>query len=76
MLGTSDTWSTSHLSRRTSEPAYYIVDCRIFIQGESPWHNLISLTLNRILLCRRVRHAFSDMTELKFVAVTMYCKVF
>ena len=29
MLGTSDTWSTSHLSQQTSEPAYYIVDCRI-----------------------------------------------
>ena len=29
ILGTSDTWSTSHLSHRPSEPAYYIVDCRI-----------------------------------------------
>ena len=29
MLGTSDSWSTSHSSQRTSEPAYYIVDCRI-----------------------------------------------
>ena len=26
MLGTSDTWSTSRLSHRPSEPAYYIVD--------------------------------------------------
>ena len=29
-IGTSDAWSMSHLSQRTSEPAYYIVDCRIF----------------------------------------------
>ena len=29
ILGTLDTWSTSHLSHRPSEPAYYIVDCRI-----------------------------------------------
>ena len=29
ILGTSDAWSTSHLSQWTSEPAYYIVDCRI-----------------------------------------------
>ena len=29
ILGTSDAWSTSHLSQRTSEPAYYILDCRI-----------------------------------------------
>jgi hypothetical protein len=31
MLGTSDAWSTSHSSQRTSEPAYYIVDCQISI---------------------------------------------
>ena len=30
MRGISDAWSTSHLSQRTSEPAYYIVDCRIY----------------------------------------------
>ena len=30
MLGTSDTWSMSLLSRRPSESAYYIVDWRIF----------------------------------------------
>ena len=29
-LGTSDTWSTSHLSHQPREPAYYIVDCWIF----------------------------------------------
>ena len=29
ILGTSDAWSMSHLSRRTSKLAYYIVDCRI-----------------------------------------------
>ena len=29
MLGTSDAWSTSRLSHRPSELAYYIVDCRI-----------------------------------------------
>ena len=30
MLGTSETWSTSHLSQQPSKPVYYIVDCRIF----------------------------------------------
>ena len=28
-FGTSDAWATSLLSHRPSEPAYYIVDCRI-----------------------------------------------
>ena len=32
ILGTSDTWSTSHLSQQTREPAYYILDCWIFVQ--------------------------------------------
>ena len=32
ILGTSDPWSSSHLSQQTSKPAYYIVDCRIFEQ--------------------------------------------
>ena len=30
MRGISDAWSKSHLSQRTSELAYYIVDCQIF----------------------------------------------
>ena len=30
ILGTSDTWSTIHLSQQTSEPSYYILDWRIF----------------------------------------------
>ena len=30
MLGTSDAWSTSRLTKQTSKPAYYIVDCQIF----------------------------------------------
>ena len=29
MLGTSDPWSTSHLSKQTTKPGYYIVDCQI-----------------------------------------------
>ena len=29
ILGTSDAWSTSHLSQRTSKPVYYIVNCWI-----------------------------------------------
>ena len=31
ILGTSDAWSTSCLSHQVSEPAYYIVDCRIYV---------------------------------------------
>ena len=30
MLRTSDAWSMSPLSQLATEPAYYIVDCRIF----------------------------------------------
>ena len=44
MLGTSDTWLTSHLSQLTSEPAYYIVDCRIFSSGTSDPHDFTLLT--------------------------------
>ena len=32
LLGISDNWSMSHLSQRTSEPAYYIEDCRILVK--------------------------------------------
>ena len=31
ILGTSDTWLTSLLSHQPSEPAYYTVDCRIYV---------------------------------------------
>ena len=30
ILGTSNAWSTIHLSHWPSKPAYYIVDCQIF----------------------------------------------
>ena len=33
MLGTSDAWSTSHLSHGTSKPACHIVDCQISNQN-------------------------------------------
>ena len=35
MLGTSDTWSTIHLSKQTSKPVYHSVDCLISNQMES-----------------------------------------
>ena len=31
ILGTSDAWSMSRSSQRTSNPAYYIEDCRISV---------------------------------------------
>ena len=34
ILGTTDTWSMSHLFNQPSKPAYYIEDCRIL---GSPW---------------------------------------
>ena len=34
MLGTSDAWWMSHSSQQTSEPGYYIVDCRICIYAD------------------------------------------
>ena len=37
MLGTSDTWWTSHLSQQPSKPAYHIVDCGILtIPSDGP----------------------------------------
>ena len=33
ILGTSETWSMSHLFQRPSDPAYYIEDCRILTNG-------------------------------------------
>ena len=42
MLGTSDTWSTSHLSQETSKQVYYIVDCRIL---ECAWLKRKAATL-------------------------------
>ena len=35
MLGTSDTWSTSHLSKRTSEQAYYVISSDFKIHPET-----------------------------------------
>ena len=47
VLGTSDAWSTSHLSHRAREPAYYIVDCRIYT----------ILTVLRVGAAAAIRHA-------------------
>ena len=33
ILGRSDAWLMSSLSQRPIEPAYYIVDCRIFVEN-------------------------------------------
>ena len=35
ILGTSDAWSTIRLSHRPSDPAYYIVNWRIFIKSKT-----------------------------------------
>ena len=63
ILGTSDAWSTSHLSQRTSKPAYYIVDCQI-----SNWEaahrcaqskkRMTRLTIHAVLLRARPFLAF------------------
>ena len=40
MLGTSDAWSTIHLSQQISEPAYHILDWRILVLVEpSRWNS-------------------------------------
>ena len=52
MLGTSDAWSTTHMSHRTSEPAYYIVDCQI---------SRLDLWLKKmwfLLLCNHIGNIF------------------
>ena len=46
MLGTSDAWLTSHSSRRTSEQAYYIVDCRIYVLPPPDWIGFEASTQN------------------------------
>ena len=66
MLWTSDAWSTSHLSQQTSEPAYYIVDCRIFsfrgnysflnletVANSNSCHNISFLYLIKLNFCFR-----------------------
>ena len=51
LLGTSDAWSPIHLSPRPSNPAYYIVNWRIFIQSaniqadDKTWFSLIIIML-------------------------------
>ena len=45
ILGTSDSWSTSRLSHRPSEPAYHIVDCRIFRPSGSFINDLAPITI-------------------------------
>ena len=46
MLGISDTRSTSHLSKQTGKPAYYIVDCRILGKKSSADIFTYSITKN------------------------------
>ena len=46
MLGTSDAWLTSHSSRRTSEQAHYIVDCRIYVLPPPDWIGFEASTQN------------------------------
>ena len=58
ILGTSDTWSMSHLSWRTKEPAYYNGDCQIFT---------CLLWLYRI----RSAHWFSD--RLNYISKALLC---
>ena len=61
MLGTSDAWSTSHSSRRTSEPAYYIVDCRIYTLG----YLLTKQNLSKIpLIDTSLAHIIADINKM------------
>ena len=45
IFGRSDAWSTSHLSQQTSQPAYYIVDCRISIPQVKAQYFVLRLLL-------------------------------
>ena len=49
ILGTSDAWSTSHLSHQPSEPAYYIVDWRIYTSKVplAVWYLICGLCTDR-----------------------------
>ena len=49
MLGTSEAWSTSQLSRGPSDPAYYIKDCGILLQHLLYSSNKIGKTQNEHL---------------------------
>ena len=57
MLGTSDAWSTSHLSQQRSKPAYYIVDCRISDSIQNLNFRLHIQTL--VKLCPLIKNGFS-----------------
>ena len=48
ILGTSDAWTTSHLSQPTSKPAYYIVDCMILnrVKNALPEFFFVQCVLN------------------------------
>ena len=49
LLGTSDAWLTSRLSHRPSEPAYYIVDCRIYTECHEIAFQISGTVLNRAM---------------------------
>ena len=55
MLGTSDAWSTCHLSQRTSKQAYYIVDCQIFGFSEQDVSvNITLITTSELKMTRQI----------------------
>ena len=59
IFGTSETWLTSRLSHRPSEPAYYIVDCQIWKprrHSSKYWHwNMRPYNIN-ITVCGQYSH--------------------
>ena len=57
-FGTTNSWSMGHSFRRTSKPAYYIVDCRIFgVEGSFGW---------------RENGFYLDLLEAKMHTVTIF----
>ena len=63
ILGTSDPWSLSPSSHRTSDPAYYIEDCRI-----SGHHlRIVSDTLTIFLFCLQERKVLTAPVWCNFI---------
>ena len=54
ILGTSDAWTTSHLSQGTSKPAYYIVDCRILNLQERNLNTDWKCSYNFFIYCLKL----------------------
>jgi hypothetical protein len=75
ILGTSDAWLMSRLSQRATEPAYYIVDCRIFELDlkTSFWQVLWQIEFYRLTFLQYVMYrTHAIISRSRFEAILVY----